>query len=393
MPIQTTVQFTAPAGPATPVTIDLHAPDIAAPSGYSILGNEVDIDLGGLTRPANDPIVITFVVDSSTGANPAAITVSRTNTGGSTDVAQPCANPPTANPDPCFTAVYTDGPGSDVRVTVSTLHASKWLVLRPADTSPPVVTPSVTGLLGQNAWYRGNIAISWTTTDAQSAITSTTGCGPTTISTDTTSATVTCSATSGGGTTSKSVTTKRDATPPTMTCQPSTFVLGAANAKVTATVADAMSGPVATTASANASTSSAGVKTVSVTGTDKAGNSATASCGYTVGYALTDLKPTAGTSAKRGSTINASFKLRDASGHAIPDSLAKTIANGCAAKIQFSGGNPSPSCFAYSTSSGSFSFDLKTSKTMTPGSYVITIQVLAGADIVTTATVAVDIRS
>ena len=66
------------------------SPVIAAPSGYAILGSEVDIDLGGLIRPASDPIVITFIVDSTTGADPATITVSRTNADASTDIALLC---------------------------------------------------------------------------------------------------------------------------------------------------------------------------------------------------------------------------------------------------------------------------------------------------------------
>ena len=49
VPVQTSVAFTAPAGPETPVSIDMHPANIAAPSGYAILGNEVDINLSGVT--------------------------------------------------------------------------------------------------------------------------------------------------------------------------------------------------------------------------------------------------------------------------------------------------------------------------------------------------------
>ncbi len=393
VPIQTTVAFTAPGGPATPVSIDLHVANIPAPSGYAILGNEVDIDLGGLVRPAADPIVITFIVDSSTGANPATITVSRTNADASTDIALACTALPSATPDPCYVAAYTAGVGSDVRVSIYTTHASKWLALKRTDTTPPVITPTVTGTLGANGWYRTNVGVSWTKTDAQSAILTSSGCGPTTISTDTVATTLTCAALSAGGTTSRSVTIKRDAAAPSVTCVAASFVLGAANAKVSATVSDAVSGPVAATVLANANTSSVGRKSVSLTGTDRAGNSATISCGYTVGYALTNLKPTPGTTTNRGSTIAVQFQLRDAGGKVVSDANARTIASACAARILFSGGTPSPNCARYDDKADLFLFDLKTSKTMAPGAYVVTIEIRSGADVVTSTGLSIQIKS
>lgn len=87
----------------------------------------------------------------------------------------------------------------------------------PSDTTPPVITPNVSGTLGTNGWYVSDVSVSWTVTDPESAITFTSGCGPTTISADTLGTTLTCTATSAGGTSSASVTIKRDATPPTIT--------------------------------------------------------------------------------------------------------------------------------------------------------------------------------
>jgi hypothetical protein len=84
------------------------------------------------------------------------------------------------------------------------------------DTTPPVITPSVSGTLGNNGWYVSDVTVSWTVTDPDSAITSKVGCDPTTIDYDTTGVTLTCTATSAGGTSSESVTIKRDATPPTI---------------------------------------------------------------------------------------------------------------------------------------------------------------------------------
>lgn len=84
------------------------------------------------------------------------------------------------------------------------------------DTTAPVITPNVSGTLGLDGWYVGDVTVSWTVTDPESSITSTTDCGPTTINADTAGTTLTCTATSGGGTSSQSVTIKRDATPPTI---------------------------------------------------------------------------------------------------------------------------------------------------------------------------------
>ncbi len=79
--------------------------------------------------------------------------------------------------------------------------------------------------------------------------------------------------------------TAPDTTPPSVTCDiaapgPS-FAYGSAGS-VTATVSDAGSGPVVDSVSAPADTSSLGAKTVSLTGSDKAGNQTTTDCAYTV---------------------------------------------------------------------------------------------------------------
>jgi len=90
-------------------------------------------------------------------------------------------------------------------------------VVPPSDSTPPVITPNVSGPLGTNGWYTGDVSVSWSVTEAQSAVTASSGCGATTISTDTTGTTLTCTATSAGGTASNSVTIKRDTTAPEFT--------------------------------------------------------------------------------------------------------------------------------------------------------------------------------
>ena len=164
-------------------------------------------------------------------------------------------------------AKLADGADSNYQVTV----------LAPADSTPPVITPNIVGTFGLNGWYVSDVTVSWTVNDPESAVTSTTGCGPTTISTDTAGQTFTCSATSAGGTNSQSVTIKRDATAPTISgsATPAPNGAGWNNTDVTVsfTCADAMSGvascgPAATLSSEGAGQSAAG------TAVDNAGNSA-----------------------------------------------------------------------------------------------------------------------
>ncbi len=86
----------------------------------------------------------------------------------------------------------------------------------PADTTPPVITPTITGTLGSNGWYRSNVSLSWSVVDNESTITSTSGCGNVSVTADQAATTYTCTATSAGGTASQSVTIKRDATAPSV---------------------------------------------------------------------------------------------------------------------------------------------------------------------------------
>ena len=83
-----------------------------------------------------------------------------------------------------------------------------------ADTTPPVITATVSGTQGNGDWYTSDVAVSWTLTDPESAINSITDCVDSTIVEDTAGVSRSCTVTSFGGTASKTVTLKRDATPP-----------------------------------------------------------------------------------------------------------------------------------------------------------------------------------
>ncbi|MEW5975999.1 MAG: kelch repeat-containing protein [Acidobacteriota bacterium] len=100
------------------------------------------------------------------------------------------------------------------------VSASRTFNIGPVDTTPPVVTPNVSGTLGNNGWYVSNVTVTWTVTDPESTVSSTTGCDASNVTSDTAGTTFTCQATSAGGTTSQSVIIKRDATAPTLSFGP-----------------------------------------------------------------------------------------------------------------------------------------------------------------------------
>ena len=160
------------------------------------------------------------------------------------------------------------------------IHAAVWQ----RDTTPPVITPQITGTLGQNGWYTGNVTVAWTATDSLTPVTSP-ACTGGSVMTDTVGTTFTCSATSSGGTATQSVTIKRDATPPVVAfaAHPASY-----SADQTITIAcaasDATSGLAATCQGVNVAGSllPLGTNTRSTTVTDKAGNKTTASTTFTV---------------------------------------------------------------------------------------------------------------
>ncbi len=90
------------------------------------------------------------------------------------------------------------------------------LPMGPADATPPVIQPNVAGNVGTNGWYVSDVQISWTVTDGESAISSSSGCDSSSVTSDTGGVTFTCTATSAGGTSTKSVSIKRDTAPPTL---------------------------------------------------------------------------------------------------------------------------------------------------------------------------------
>ncbi len=106
----------------------------------------------------------------------------------------------------------TDGDGARDNVDAYPLDPTR----SSQDNTPPSIAPVVVGILN-GGWYTSNVAVSWTVTDGESPVTSSSGCTASSVTTDTQGVTFTCSATSAGGTASSSVTIKRDATAPVIT--------------------------------------------------------------------------------------------------------------------------------------------------------------------------------
>lgn len=194
------------------------------------------------------------------------------------------------------------------------------------DTTAPVITPIVTGTLGDNGWYTSDVQVSWTVTDPETAIVSSSGCGPTTVGADTAGTVITCSATSVGGAASQSVTIKRDATAPQVSvATPADAAIYTINQSVTASFScsDAGSGVVSCVGDvppgSRIDTASVGARTFTVSATDQAGNLATAVRSYSVRYGLLGFQSPIDNlpvfnSVNAGRTVPVKWQLQDAAG-------------------------------------------------------------------------------
>lgn len=160
-----------------------------------------------------------------------------------------------------------------------------------SDPSPPSITPHVTGTLGDNGWYTSDIGISWTVDDDESPAT-TSGCDPSSVTSDTAGASFTCSASSAGGSASETVSVKRDATAPVLAFSGNagTYALTDTVA-ITCAASDAMSGLASSTCpgASGPATSFVGTNTLNASARDNAGNTASLSTSFTVGVTAAGL--------------------------------------------------------------------------------------------------------
>jgi alpha-tubulin suppressor-like RCC1 family protein len=144
------------------------------------------------------------------------------------------------------------------------------------DPTPPVVTPSIIGTLGNNGWYRSDVTVSWSVSDPETNIVSSTGCGVTDLTSDTAGTKLTCTAVNAAGLNqSVSVTIKIDTTKPLASANVSPLpnANGWYNANVTVsfTGTDNLSG-IAGCSSAVVLSSNGSNQSASGSCTDNAGN-------------------------------------------------------------------------------------------------------------------------
>ncbi|MBB1512571.1 hypothetical protein H5399_08140 [Tessaracoccus sp. MC1627] len=203
-------------------------------------------------------------------------------------------------------------------------------ILITPEIAAPVISPHVSGTLGDNEWFTDDVTVSWTVEPTSAT---TVGCESQAITSDTDDdgVTLTCSASNAGGTTKSLVTIKRDATAPVLapTVSPNPVVWGGVVSS-TPNSEDPMPGSgIYETGSTCEPGSAADLGTFTLTchARDLAGNTATETAEYQVAAPLEAYGPplSKSTWSKSGSTIPVKFTLRDVDGLLLP-SISQELA-------------------------------------------------------------------
>jgi hypothetical protein len=177
-----------------------------------------------------------------------------------------------------------------------------------------------------------------------------------------------------------------DTTPPQLaptfsTTQP--ILVNAKNVTVSPNATDA--GGIASQAAGSVDTATAGQKSLQCSATDLAGNTASVSVPYVVGYAVSNVTPQAGATFKSKGTIPVSFQLSDANGL-----LSDQAAGGLAGKITVTFDGQTMGTVKYNKKSNTFSLAMKIGK-QTSGPHTVAIHVTVNGAEVTTVTIPVNV--
>jgi hypothetical protein len=155
------------------------------------------------------------------------------------------------------------------------------------DNAVAVITPNITGSLGDNGWYRSDVQLTWTVDEIPESIEWTSGCGTYHVTADTSGFSYSCGVQSAAGYTSRTVSIKRDATAPMITLSsPANGAIYSVGENVTSSFdctddwMQSCAGNVADGAPLD--TGTAGTWTFTVNAADLAGNTSTLVRTYTV---------------------------------------------------------------------------------------------------------------
>lgn len=304
----------------------------------------------------------------------------------------------------CPASSTSSGEGVDLVVAATCYdlagNAGSRSVLVDVDATPPTAAPSTTPSPNAAGWNRADVTITWFWADAAGGSGLDAARCPSSSTSSGEGRDLTVAATcqdradnAGTGTVAVDV----DKTAPGVTCaaMPSYTLRGDHSANVTAAVSDGLSGPAATTVSADVSAtdvSVAGPGSKSLTGLDVAGNETTMLCPFLVTYAFLGFQqPLPRDSVKAGSTIPVKFGLGDASGAALPDADAASMAATCLVQVTWDA--VVQGCATYDPIANAFQRDIKTPKNATVGPHAVGIRVrVAGGTVVNTDQVTVQVR-
>ncbi len=147
---------------------------------------------------------------------------------------------------------------------------------------------------------------------------------------------------------------------------------------------DATSG-VASSSCGAIDTTTAGKHTVQCTATDNAGNTASASIDYVVGYRILGFfSPVPGSKWSAGQTVPIKVALANAAGTRISDAAAAQLAAGCAVTFSVTGvQSKTPQCLKYDVAGHQFIYPWKIEK-RPAGPATITVSISYAGTTVTT---------
>ena len=186
-------------------TIDTTPPTLTSfsftPASLSTLGGTVLVSTGVTDDISGvNSVQVTFVSPSGSQTVTGAANISPASTAPPSSATQIQLNFP--NPTEQGTWTQASVFISDAAGNTSLISQPITLTINPpgADTTPPLIIPTVSPLPNTAGWNNSvPVTVTWSVSDPESGIASSTGCGTTTIGSATTGTTVTCSATNGAG--------------------------------------------------------------------------------------------------------------------------------------------------------------------------------------------------